>query len=139
MEKDFEVIDHTADIGITAYGNDMKQAFANAACGLFSLITELDTVNGKERREIEVTAPDREALLVNWLNELIYLFETRQMLFNRFELTTLTDTGLKAAGFGESFDASRHHLKREVKATTYHMLKVEQSEGGWRAQVIFDI
>jgi SHS2 domain-containing protein len=139
VEKDFEVIAHTADIGMIAYGTDMKQAFANAAQGLFSLITELDTIKEKEQRNIEVTAPDREALLVNWLNELIYLFEAKEMLFSRFDITSLTDTELRASGYGEKIDLAKHKLKTQVKAATYHMLKIEQNEGGWKAQVIFDV
>ena len=139
MEKDFETIDHTADIGIMAYGDDLKQVFANAARGLFSLITELDTVAVKEKRGIKVTAPDREALLVNWLNELIYLCEAKELLFNRFDIITITDTQLKATGYGEKINLAKHELKTQVKAATYHMLKIEQHEDGYRAQVIFDV
>ncbi|MCX6003827.1 MAG: archease [Chloroflexi bacterium] len=138
MRRDFEVIAHTADIGIVAKGADVKQAFANAARGMFSIITELDTVKEKEHRRIEVTAPDREALLVNWLNELIYLFETKEILFNRFDVTHLTDTELKAVGYGEKLDLAKHHLKREVKAATYHTLKIEEN-GGCKVRVLFDI
>ena len=68
MEKDFEIVGHTADIGITAYGADIRQAFANAARALFSLITELDDVEEILHRDIELTAPDKESLLVKWLN-----------------------------------------------------------------------
>ncbi len=139
VEKDFEVIAHTADIGIIAHGADLKQAFANAARGLFILITKLDTIKEKEQRIIEVSAPDREALLVNWLNELIYLFEAKEMLFNRFEINSLTYTELKATGYGEKIDLARHELKTQVKAATYHMLKIEQTRSGWKAQVIFDV
>ena len=139
MEKDFETIDHTADIGIMAYGDDLKQVFANAARGLFSLITELDTVAVKEKRGIKVTATDREALLVNWLNELIYLFEVKEMLFNRFDITSITDTELTAIGFGEKINLAKHELKTQVKAATYHTLKIEQHEDGWKAQVILDV
>ena len=139
MEKDFEFIDHTADIGIVAYGIDMKQVFANVARGFFSLITELDTVAVKEKRGIKVTAPDREALLVNWLNELIYLFEVKEMLFNRFDITSITDTELTAIGYGEKINLAKHELKTQVKAATYHTLKIEQNEDGWKAQVILDV
>ncbi len=139
MKKDFEVIDHTGDSGITAYGADMKQVFTNSARGLFSLITEIDTVAVKEQRDIEVIASDREALLVNWLNELIYLIDTKRVLFKKFDIISLTDTMLKATVYGEKINRKRHHLKREVKAATYHMLKIEQTENGWEAQVIFDI
>jgi SHS2 domain-containing protein len=139
VHKDFEFIDHTADIGILAYGADMKQVFAHTARGLFSIITELDNVTATEKYDIQVTAPDREALLINWLNELIYLFETREMLFSRFEITAITDTELKAKAFGEKINLTKHELKTQVKATTYHMLKIEQNNDGYRAQVIFDV
>lgn len=139
VKKDFEFIDHTADIGILAYGADMKQVFANAARGLFSLITELDSITATEKRDINVTGLDREALLVNWLNELIYLFEAKEILFNRFEITTIADTALSAKAFGEKINLAKHELKTQVKAATYHMLKIEQNEDGYRAQVIFDV
>ena len=139
VKKDFEFIDHTADIGITAYGADMKQIFANAARGLFSIITNLDNVASTKKLDIQVIAPDREALLLQWLNELIYLFETRKMLFSRFEITVITDTEVKAKAFGEKINLKKHELKTQVKATTYHMLKIEQNELGWTAQVIFDV
>ena len=139
MEKDFDVIEHTADIGIAAYGADLKQVFANAARGLFSLITELDAISEKNIYHIQVTAPDREALLLQWLNELIYRFEVKEMLFHRFTINTLTDTELKATGCGEKIDLAKHELKIQVKAATFHMLKIEQNNDGWEAQVIFDV
>jgi SHS2 domain-containing protein len=139
VNRDFEFIDHTADIGILAYGADMKQVFANAARGLFSLITDLDSITATEKRDVTVTAPDLETLLVNWLNELIYLFEAKEILFNRFEITTITDTALRAKAYGEKINLAKHELKTQVKAATYHMLKIEQNEDGWKAQVIFDV
>ena len=139
MEKDFDVIEHTADIGIAAYGADLKQVFANAARGLFSLITELDAISEKNIYHIQVTAPDREALLLQWLNELIYRFEVKEMLFHRFTINTLTNTELKATGYGEKIDLAKHELKIQVKAATFHMLKIEQNNDGWEAQVIFDV
>jgi len=138
MEKDFEIIDHTADVGILAYGVDMSQAFANAARALFSIITELDDVEEVLYRDIELSAPDRESLLVAWLNELIYLFDAENIIFKRFDITGLGDTRLEARSYGEKVDNSRHKLKTGVKAATYHMLKVEDGNG-CKAQVLFDI
>jgi SHS2 domain-containing protein len=137
-KKDFEVIDHTADVGIIAYGADMKQAFANAAKGLFSLITELDDVKEVLHRDAELTATDEESLLVEWLNELIYQFDTEGIILKRFEISQLDNTRLKARGYGEKVDRARHRLKREVKAATYHMLEVVKNDG-CRVQVLFDI
>lgn len=137
-KKDFEIIDHTADVGIIAYGADMKQAFANAAKGLFSLITELDDVKEVLHRDAELTATDEESLLVEWLNELIYQFDTEGIVFKRFDIIELENTRLKARSYGERVDKSRHRLKMGVKAATYHMLKVERGDGG-KVQVLFDI
>jgi SHS2 domain-containing protein len=138
MEKDFEILDHTADAGIIAYGADMKEAFANAARALFSLITELENVDETSQRDIELTAPDQENLLVAWLNELIYLFDTENILFKRFDITRLNGTRLKARSYGEKVDSSKHKLKMGVKAATHHMLKIDKSDG-CRVQVLFDI
>ena len=140
MNKDFEVIEHTADIGIRAFGIDLAGAFVNAARGMFSLITDLDKINEAIYRDVEVTAPDRETLLVEWLNELIFLFDTEQLLFKRFYIGALTETGLKARCYGEKVDKSRHELKRGIKSATYHMLKVEQkTDYEYRVEVLFDI
>lgn len=138
MKKDFEILDHTADVGIIAYGADLKQAFANAARGLFSLIAELDDVEEVTYRDMELTASDEESLLVAWLNELVYRFGTEGIIFKRFDIIQLDNTHLKARAYGEKVDSSRHELKTEVKAATYHMLKVEKNDG-FRVQVLFDI
>ncbi|MBI4282954.1 MAG: archease [Chloroflexi bacterium] len=138
MEKGFETIDHTADAGIIAYGADMNEAFANAAKGLFSLITELGDVEEMTYRDIELTAPDQESLLVAWLNELIYVFDTENMLFKRFDITQLSQTHLKSRCYGQKVDSARHKLKIGVKAATYHMLKIEEGNGS-KVQVLFDI
>jgi len=138
MAKDFEFINHTADVGIIAYGADIKQAFANAARAMFSLITELDDVAEIAYQDIELTAPDEESLLVEWLNELIFLFDTENIIFKRFDITQLSNTHLKARSYGHKVDSSKHKLKTGVKAATYHMLKVEKSNG-CKVQVLFDI
>ena len=134
----YEVLEHTADIGIVAYGKSLVEAFANAALGLFNLITDLDQVKEETFREIEVEANDQEGLLVGWLNELIYLFDAENILFRRFEFQELRPTRLKARAFGEKVDPSRHPIKLGVKAATYHQLQVKKGDG-YRVQVIFDI
>ena len=138
MEKGFDILDHTADIGIVAYGVDLKQTFANAATGLFSLITDLDKVVEVTYRDIELTAPDMESLLVDWLNELVYIFDVENMLFKRFDISQLDQNWLKARVYGEKVDAARHEIKLGVKAATYHMLQIV-SNNGYQARVIFDI
>ena len=138
MEKDFEIVNHTADVGIIAYGTDISHAFANAASALFSLITELDDVDEVLHRDMELIASDEESLLVEWLNELIYLFDVENIIFKRFDITQLDSTQLKARSYGEKVDSSKHKLKIGVKAATYHMLKVNKANG-CKVQVLFDI
>jgi protein archease len=139
MEKGFDVLDHTADIGIIAYGTDVRQLFSNAALALFSLITELESIEEKLDLNLRVKSEDREGLLVAWLNELIYVFDARHVLVRRCDIENLTDTQLKATCHGESFDPAKHKLKRGIKAATYHMLKLDKNDHGYRAQVILDI
>ena len=101
MDKGFEIIDHTADIGIIAYGADLKQVFANAAFGLFSLMADLDDIKENTQREIELSTEDEDFLLVEWLNELIYIFDVEHVIFKRFEIDDLTSNKIKARCFGE--------------------------------------
>jgi SHS2 domain-containing protein len=139
VKKPFEVIDHTADIGIVAYGTDIKQVFANAALGLFNLMADLDDFKEDVRREVELSAEDVEILLVEWLNELIYIFDVEHIIFKRFEIEELTSTQIKARCFGEKIKPGKHKLKREIKAATYHMLRISKDDGSYKVQVIFDI
>jgi SHS2 domain-containing protein len=138
MKKDFETIDHTADIGLRAFGSDLAEAFTNAARGMFSIITDLSQIREVITKELNVKAPDREVLLVEWLNELLYYFDTEGLLFKRFEIISLTDTEIKAKCYGEKVDRTRHEIIRSIKSTTYHMLQVTKCEG-YQVQVLFDI
>ena len=137
--KAFEIIDHTADVGIIAYGADIKQLFSNAALALFSLITEPESITEKLQCNLEKSSEDRDSLLVEWLNELIYLFDAEHVLFNRFDIESLSNNRLKATCYGEKIDPLRHKIKTGVKAATYHMLKMDKDDNGYKAQVIFDI
>jgi len=137
--KKFDVVEHTADIGIVAYGADLREAFANAAYGMFSLMADLEQVREETSRYIEAEAGDRESLVVSWLNELLYMFDVERIILKRFDVLELTNTRLKADAYGEKVDASRHELKSGVKAATYHMLKVSEDNGRCSIRVIFDV
>ena len=135
--KRFRLIDHTADIGLIAYGRSLAEAFANAAYGLFSIIAELKTVKETESRQLELSEEDSEALLFEWLNRLIYLFDVDMLLLRRFDVADFDGRGLKAICYGEKYDPSRHHLKMGVKSATYHMMKVDKEKN--QVRVIFDV
>lgn len=135
--KRFRLIEHTADIGLIAYGRSLAEAFANAAYGLFSIIAELKTVKETESRQLELSEEDSEALLFEWLNRLIYLFDVDMLLLKRFEVADFDGRGLKAICYGEKYDPSRHQLKIGVKSATYHLLKVDKEKN--QVRVIFDV
>jgi SHS2 domain-containing protein len=139
VKTGFEVLPHTADIGITSWGKDMAEAFANAARGMFSLIVNVDEIKPEIEKPVSVKAPDRESLLVNWLNELNFMTQTEFTLFSDFKIQQISDTSIKAIALGEKINTNKHRLKREIKAATYHHLLVEETPDGWHVQVIFDI
>ena len=135
--KRYRLIEHTADIGLVAYGSTIPEAFGNAAYGMFSIIARLGTVRETESRRLEVSDNDLEGLLFEWLNRLLYYFDVELLLFKRFEVSIMAENRLKAICYGEKFDPSRHKLKTGVKSATYHMLKVDREKN--EVRVIFDI
>jgi SHS2 domain-containing protein len=135
----YQLIDHTADAGIKAYGSNLAELFSNAALGLFEIIANLDKVHLRTERVVHVKAPDREALLVNWLSELNYFFLTKREIYKEFQIDEITDTKLLARVKGEDLDFDRHEIYTEVKAVTYHKLSIKEIAQHWEAQVIFDL
>lgn len=135
----FETIDHTADVGLVAYGRDLPELFANATRGMFHFIVDPATVAERETRPVRATAEDLEGLLVAWLGELLVLFNGDGFLPARFQVETVTPTALEAQVAGEPVDPARHAFRLDVKAVTYHGLRVEQQDGLWRARIIFDV
>jgi SHS2 domain-containing protein len=109
------------------------------ALGLRAVVTACTDIRPQDEMRIEVTGSDREELLVNWLGELVFLLEARQFLPACFEIDAIDEHRLTARVRGETFDPSRHFLEREVKAVTYHQLRVEAGATGWSARVFVDI
>lgn len=130
----YQEIDHTADWAFRAYGSDLKELFENAAYAIFALEGALDA-HSTLTREIHVEAIDREAVLVNWLNELLFLQETKRETYQKFEITKLSDTELDAVVHG----AHTQPITKFIKAVTYHDLKIEQTENDWQATVVVDV
>jgi SHS2 domain-containing protein len=136
--QDYEIVDHTADVSIIVHGEELREVFANAARAMFSLIVDLDAVGETIYREVKVSGDDEEVLLVEWLNELLYLFDAQSIVFKKFEILDLSRTALRAKVYGEEVNPSHHKLKMGIKAATYHMLRVEKCDG-FKAQVLFDV
>lgn len=135
----YEIIPHTADIGIKAYGEDLKQLFKNAAYGMFDIIADLDGLTSSVTQTIEVKAANQEELLVAWLGELLYNFYTKQIIFFDFQIDEIDNTHIKAKAFGRHVGENRNRLKTEIKAVTYHELKIEEKENKFTATIIFDV
>ena len=134
--KRFEELDHTADVGIRAYGHTLDALFANAAAGMFSLITDLETVKPVGEYEVRAKAKDVKALLFDFLSELLFVHETQKLLFSEFD-AKVRGLAVDARVRGERIDRKRHPLHLNVKAVTYHAMIVDPAKGV--AQVILDI
>jgi SHS2 domain-containing protein len=135
----YELFEHTADLGLRVQSPDLDTLFAEAGKCLFSAIAEdPSAVRPEVEQAIELSGTDREYLLFDWLRELLYRFDADHMLYRDFAVTVRPD-GLTATIRGEPLDPARHVLSHEVKAITYHELKVEQTPDGWLAEVIVDI
>jgi SHS2 domain-containing protein len=137
----FEVFEHTADVGLRVESESLDGLFTEAARGAFALIVENpESIRPLHPVQIQLQAEDVEGLFVDWLRELIYRFETDHILFAEFNVHIADDRrALTAECRGEPADWSRHLPDNELKAVTYHGLRVEQTAGGWEAEVIFDI
>lgn len=138
-EARFEPIDHTADVGYRLLAPTLEEIFVIAGRALFATITDIESIQQKLSTKISVIASDRESLLVAWLSELNYRCITAHELFGEFSIDALTPTSINATVRGEKIDASRHEIRTEIKAVTYHGLFVRESSEGWEAQVIFDV
>jgi len=137
--REYEYIEHTADIGIKVYGLELKDLFANAGKAFFDILTEPESIQPSLKKQVIVESQGWERLLVTWLSELLYLFEVDQWLFNRFQIQFLHENRMEVACWGEHYDPVRHEIKTGIKAVTYHQLSVQRVNDLWEATIIFDV
>ena len=131
----FKPLEHPSDIGIIAFGKNPKEIFENAGFGLFSLIGDLSNVEGKEHFLIKIEGDDQEALLVNWLNELLFYYDTKSVLLKAFKIKKLSNKQLEAEVKGEKIDLDKHTVYKSVKAATYNQLQISKN----KATIVFDV
>ncbi len=138
--KPYEYIEHTADAGMRVRGDTLKSLFTHAAQGLFEMIAVVDTIDETTSIDVHITAESPEMLLVAWLDELIFRHETDEIFFKHTEISNISATELVAKVYGEPTNFDKHVVYTEIKAVTYHQLYVIQNpDGAWEAQVIFDL
>ena len=130
---------HTADAGFKLWGETLADIFVQGAQALYSLMTDRRRLQNRQVLEVELAALDQEALLVDWLNHLLYLNDTKSFFAKQIEVLELSPQRLKARLAGEELDPQRHILKTGVKAATYHHLAINRNNDGWQARVIFDL
>lgn len=139
MNPKYTILEHPADIGIEAQGSTLAEAFQNAATALMSIIIDLTTIDSVETRSVKITASDRDQLLIKWLSEILYLYDGQGFVCNEFTIDKLKSTYLSAKIGGENFSGSKHKTKLDVKAVTYHQLKIEEKDGKVIVRVFLDI
>jgi len=137
--KGFLILDHPADIGIEAYGENLAEAFEQAAVALTSIILDVSTVRESGKRNVRLNADDQGQLLVKWLTEILYLYDGKRFVGCRFEIERLTAESLQATIHGEMFDPKKHVTRLDVKAVTYHQLQVTESEKRTSVRVFLDV
>jgi SHS2 domain-containing protein len=135
----YRVFDHTADLGVEVTAATVEELYAGAAFALFDLLTDLSAVRAGIAREIIVTGEDPADLLVNFLREVLYMWNGRGFLIKTCLIREATQQRVKAILRGETFDSDRHRIKQEIKAVTYHQASVCETDEGWAAKVVFDV
>jgi len=135
----YKYIDHTSDLGVEIYGKDLPELFENGLFTIFDNILDLNTIEIKETREISLSSATIEELLFDWFRELVFLFSAKYFVAKQVREIRIEGNNLSAIIEGEIFDVNRHKIKIEIKTPTYHMFKIEKSDKGYTATVIFDV
>ncbi|MGD8566394.1 MAG: archease [Candidatus Bathyarchaeota archaeon] len=142
-KKAFDFLEHTADAYVAAYGEDLAQAFENAAVAMFEVMTEVAKIEEKIEEYVEVQAEDEFALLYSWLEDLLVKFDVNAMLYSRFKVSNISRTPegfqLKAKIWGEKFSTKKHVQKVGVKAITYHRMEIIKQPKNVTVKYILDI
>jgi len=137
--KPYKTFDHTADLGLLVTGKTEAELYANAAYAVFDIIADLGRVEALESRRIHADGDSPEDLLVNFLREILYLYNGERWLLKEIRVTQVKDNVLVAEARGEPLDGRKHEVCKEIKAVTYHQADVRQTADGWEARVIFDV
>ena len=135
----YRLIDHTADFGIEVKGTDQNNLYVNAALAMFDLITNTSTLVGKSDSSLNVQGSDMCDLMINWLRELLYLWNGEKMLLKVADIHSISEKKLSATITYDLFEPDIHEIKNEIKAVTYHKIKVEQKSEYWISNIIFDV
>ena len=137
--KRYEELSHTADIALRIYGSDLKELFTNASYAMFDVIADLEGMKSSVSVGIDVKAASKEELLVSWLDELLYNFYTKSIIFFEFDITSISESHIIAKASGRHVGENRNRLKTEIKAATYHDLEIKKKDERYSVDIVFDV
>lgn len=137
-QKKYRIMNRSSDLVIKVFGKSQTELFANSGFALFDLMTDVANVQVSERLPLEVEGVDRDDLMVNWMRELLYLYQVSGYLLKAFQVLEVKDTYVRGEVSGEKFDPDRHEIQREIRAVAYHQSRMEKTGDQWMAQVIFE-
>jgi SHS2 domain-containing protein len=138
-QQKYRLTTRQSELAVKVLGNSQVNLFANSAFALFDVMTEVEKIDIKERMPLEVEGTDRDDLLVNWMRELLYLYQGSGYLLKEFHIREAKDTIVKAEVCGEKIDPDRHEIKREIVGVAYHQSRMQKTGDQWTAQLIFEI
>jgi SHS2 domain-containing protein len=139
MAAEFELLEHTSDIGVRGRGQSRTDALIGASRGLVSILVDPSNIQLVEERRFKATGKDSAAQIVNWLNEILFFFDTEGMVFAEFTVDSWSEAEITGLARGERFDMSRHEFRSGVKAATYHQFESKPTPGGWEITVFVDV
>lgn len=141
--EQYEYLEHTADAKFRAYGKTLEEVFENAALAMFNVIIDTKKVLVETSLEISLKSPGLDTLLIDWLSELLFLFEVEETIFGEFKVEEIREEegeySLKARALGDKWNLEIHPFETEIKAVTYNQLELEKTPAGWVAQVVVDL
>jgi SHS2 domain-containing protein len=138
-QKKYRLMTRHSELAVRVVGNSQADLFANSAFALFDVMTDLEKIEVKERVPLVVEGADRDDLMVNWMRELLYLYQGSGYLLKEFQIHEVKDTFVKADVCGEKIDPDRHDIKKEITAVAYHQSRMEKTGNQWTAQLIFEM
>jgi len=135
----YQIIDHTADLGIIVKGVDEKDVFIRAAYAMIDLMVKGDIRKKTVIKDVSLQGEDFPDLMVKWLGEILYLFHGEKLLVHSIKIKSISPIRLRSTLTLSSFEPIHHQVKREIKAVTYHQIFVDNVNDKWQARIIFDI
>jgi SHS2 domain-containing protein len=138
-QKNYRITTHQNELAVRIVGNSQADLFANSGFALFDVMSDIDKIEAAERLSLEVEGSDRDDVMVNWIRELLYLYQGGGYLLKEFKINEVNDTSVKAEVAGEKIDPDRHEIKQEIAAVAFHKSRMQKTGNRWIAQVIFEI